>query len=319
MRLLVVVTTPRYPLWKATDRPGWETAEVLAETEVRVRRVGQDAVLVFCQSDLSEIESESEREEEDRERTTPWVIEAANSPEYAAAEKVYVAAHEGYVAAEWVRGAIPAERLSACVPFIHEPGRPPFDDLLKLFTRPDPEAFDAALDAVKKKQELTHAQRLTTLKHRLARLFLPVSVDLQGWREFEYDDEYMDELLSSYGRDEGRLERARELLYERGRPAGAETVERLVTELGLEGSGAWGRVQSLLPPQEPAREELPGMPLYAEVFRVKDVLGSLREKGALHRLKGALEAGDDSFNEWYLALEAALAELRGEMEKRRRD
>lgn len=317
MRLLIIVTAPSYPLWKATGRVGWQPADAPQDAGAKVRVVGPDVLMVFPQADVSNSYSETEREEENREQTTSWVVEAANAPQYAAAEKVYVAGHEGYVDAERVRADV-GERLDVCTPFIHMKGKPPYDELLWLVTQPDADAddaYDAAVDAVKKKLELTHSQRLSTIKHRLAHLFLPVSVDLQAWRSFDFDNEHMNDMLNWYREDEGRMERARRLVYEHGQVAGAESVEKLVKELGLESSEAWGKVNRLLPRNEPTQsDDIQAAPFYVEVFVMKDVLGSLREKTGLNRLREALEAGDDSFNEWYIALETALVELRDVME-----
>jgi radical SAM superfamily enzyme YgiQ (UPF0313 family) len=127
----------------------------------------------------------------------------------------------------------------------------------------------------------------------------------------------MNEILNSYRGDEGRLGRARRLVYGEGQQAGGESVEKLVREVELEASDAWARVQTLLPRTEPTvQEELERYPFYVQVFRTKDVLGSLKERTKLLRLKDMLEAGDDFFNRWYIGLEAALAELRDEIERR---
>jgi hypothetical protein len=152
MKLIIIVTIPIDDLWKEAER-GWQRADVLKETEVRVRSVGADEVAVFCQAGTSRSSVEQEREAADRLTTTGWVVQVAQAPRYAAAT-VYVAAHQGYVAFDKVRAGVAAERFGAGTNFNHEPGRPParkvYDDLLELVSDPGPDTFGAALRAVKK-------------------------------------------------------------------------------------------------------------------------------------------------------------------------
>lgn len=317
MKLIIVVTAPfpGYRLWEMTEK--WQEDQVLEETKVRVAGVGHDKIVVLCQAD-SRVKGDSDRERDIRAKTTPWVLGIANSPLYGAADKVYLAAHSGYVDLKRVRAGVAKEKRGAYAFFNHSPDPPHSDEiyraLYKLIPDPDEERFAAAVAAITSRQGLTHAQRLSGLKHRLAHLFLPISVDLHAWRGFDFDDEYMREIINSYREDEGRLSRARELLYGAGQPPDADSVEKIVKEARLEESPCWRKVVSLLPRKEPDTEaEKRDAPGYSEVFQTQDVLGSLKNKDKLRALKEVLTK-DNPFNSWYVELETALIELRNQME-----
>jgi hypothetical protein len=317
MRLLIIVTAdaPGYLLWEKTK--GWQGDDVLADRPVRVGSVGQDRIVILCQAE-STVGGESERERDIRRKTTPWVLKIANSQKYAAVAKVYVAAHDKYVDLKQLRAGIAKERFGACAFFNHEPKARDLDvisdALYPLIDKPSAEAYETALDAVKKEQALTHVQRLSVLKHRLAHLFLPISVDLQAWREFDYDDEYMEAILDSYKQDEGRLGRAREPLYAQALSPGNESVEKIVKEVKFEGSPAWAEINSLLPKTDPASpEEKARSASFVDVFQTKQLLESLKNKDQLTELKSFLKT-DNPLTQWYTKLEAALIKLREEMD-----
>lgn len=316
MNLLVIITSPVYELWERTA--AWDEDQVLKDTLVRAREVGGDKVFILRQAE-SKLDDPIERESEIRDVTTPWVTQIANSPEHGADAKVYIAAHSDYVDLKVVRSEVGKERLGACAFFSHQEGSPGLDEisdaLYSLIPQPEHDTFSAALDAIKNRQVLTHAQRLSALKHRLAHLFLPISIDLQAWRGFDFDDEYMKEIVNSYGDDEGRLGRARELIYGAGRDAEGDCVEKIVADAGLQGGECWLSVTSLLPRSEPESEaEKRAASVYSEVFQTHDLLGSLKDKKKLEGLKEILR-DDNPFNSWYVQLEEALIALRKEMDK----
>ena len=316
MNLLIIVTTPdpRYQLWELTRASGWQDDDVLAETSVRTFDVGSDKIVILCQASppLATTKDKSKR------KTTHWVTQIAKSPKYDADVKVYIASHSGYVDVKAVQSEVDNTRLIACASFSHMLDATGIDDvsdaLYQLLPKPQRKAFEATLMAVKTQQTLTHAHRLSTLKHRLAHLFLPISVDLQAWSGYGFDDEYMREILSSYADEDERLERARGLLYGVGQRGDDESIEKIVEESGLEDSEAWEKVKILLPQREPASdEEKSAAAAYSEVFQRLDVLGSLKDKTGLKRLRDSLQSGRNPFNEWYAELDGALVKLRSQM------
>jgi len=315
MKLLIIVTSPTYELWGMTEKDSWHDDDVLSETEVRATDVDKNKIIVLRQAALpSGVDDESEV----RQKTTDWVTEIANCPKYGADVKVHIAAHSNYVDLKSVRARVDKARLTACAFFSHMVDAAGLDEvsdaLYQLLPKPHYEAFETALEAVKNRQVVTHAQRLSTLKHRLAHLFLPISVDLQAWSGYDFDDEYMKEILSSYGDEEERLERARGLLYGDGQPAESENVEKIVADADLDYSETWEKVQTLLPRDEPESDaDKNASVAYSEVFQELDVLGSLKDKTKLKRLRNSLQSGRNPFNEWYAGLDGALIELRNEM------
>lgn len=331
MRLLIIVTTdyPEYKLWELTA--GWPAEQPLGEAPVvRVASVGDDRVVVLCQSPsaLADADNDAYKEWEIRaditKTTTAWVTAIAAAPRYGEGVEVYVAQHYGYVDVKAVGKGLPAGRALICAPFNHLPDAPGldalFDALQELLKETSPRAFESALRAVRKKQEGTRAQRLTTLKHRLAHLFLPISVDLQAWGRFNFDDEYMREMIESYRVDSGRLDAARELLYgpQAGQRPESDSVEKIVKEVGLERGAVWADVRALLPRREPGTDaERDAAASYSEVFQRLDLLGSLGDAGKLGKLKTALRTGNP-FCAWYSELDAALGRLREALERKER-
>jgi hypothetical protein len=316
MNLLIIVTSPdpEYQLWELTQASGWQDDDVLAETSVKTFDVGDDKIVILCQASPPLANSK----EKSKRKTTGWVTEIAKSPKYGADVKVHIAAHSGYVDVKAVQSEVDNTRLVACASFSHMIKATGIDDvsdaLYQLLPQPQRKAFKAALMAVKTQQTLTHAHRLSTLKHRLAHLFLPISVDLQAWSGYGFDDEYMREILSSYGDETERLESARALLYGAGQHGDDESIEKIVEESGLEDSEAWKKVKILLPQREPVSdEEKSAAAAYSHVFQRLDVLGSLKDKTELKRLKDSLRSGQNPFNEWYAELDGALVELRSQM------
>ena len=153
MRLIIIVTYPSTDLWIKVTESGWRPGVPL-ETEVRERSSGEDEIAIFCQASTSSKKGEEEKERENRLKTTPWVIQVAEDPRYAGAQ-VYVAAHLGYVDLNEVCERITPERFGVGTNFNHEVGSPAAptvnDELLTLVSNPNPETFNTALRAVKKK------------------------------------------------------------------------------------------------------------------------------------------------------------------------
>jgi hypothetical protein len=166
--------------------------------------------------------------------------------------------------------------------------------------------FDQVAEAIKKKPTLT--QRLSILKHRLAHLFLPIDVDLQGLIETGFRQDYWNEVVEAYrdGRAVGNLAQARQLLY--GTEGEEDTVEKIVNEAirqapTWEGeiNEAWQQVQSLLPKNGSLPRDY------------KDVEQILRDLGCQNKredVKNKCKDRNNPFHQWFVKLNKALDELR---------
>lgn len=318
LRIIIIVTTPdpAYVLWAQAEQ--WTAFELPQGVVVRVESIGSDIVLMICQAD-SNLQS-ADRSKDINSKTTDRVIQIVSSKQYNAAREVYIASHSDYVDFKRVGDALATDRFGGYASFSHYPSSPGldplFDELSRLTLNPGSEEFEHVLEAIKKKQKLTHAQRLSKLKHRLAHVFLPISVDLQAWKSFGFDDEYMKEMLAFYAGDEGRLERARELLYHEETAIEGDSVKKILREAGLDESASesWHEIQRLLPEKEPeAGKEKTEAPEYTDLFKTQDMLGCLKNREKLKQLRTVLRTGNP-FNDWFAKLEKALIKLRDEIE-----
>jgi hypothetical protein len=306
MRLAIIVTYSDSDLWKKSV--AWQIEESFKETEVRTARILENRILILCQAPSNEL-SESDAIVDSRLKTTPWLIELGNSETYGKAE-IYVAVHWGYADLRELRREISNRRLRAAAEFNHEPGktlRKLYDYLLELVEETGGPSFDAAIDAIDRTQGMTHAQRLSTLKHRLAHVFLPVSVDLHAWRDSDYDDFYLQELRESYRTDEGRLERARNLLYKES--SGGDNIEKLLGEIDLEDDESWAAIKRLLPPksyEEEIEQKRPAS--YEHFLKAKAVLESLMDRNKLLELRTELRH-ENQFGAWCKELDEKLSQL----------
>jgi hypothetical protein len=285
-------------LWEFSK--GWALVPECA-TQTRVSEVGPDRILVLCQGESNK-QIESAALAEIKDNTTPWIHAIANSPSYIEAHKVYVAAHLDFVDLRIVASEIQRNRYAGGAFFKHELGTnksPLFEDLVKLFELRDQDSFETAIEAIIRDQELTRKQRLANLKHQLNHVFLPLVVNLHAWREVEYDDDFMNELVSSSNGNDGHMERARSFLYEQAAAPNSDTIERLVKECNLESDSAWEAIEDLLPRRDP------------RLFKkgVVAVLESLKDKDKLKALRTRMLNDDDPLTEWTNQLESALTEL----------
>jgi len=166
--------------------------------------------------------------------------------------------------------------------------------------------FDQVAEAIKKKLTLT--QRLSILKHRIAHLFLPIDVDLQGLIETGFRQDYWNEVVEAYrdGRAVGNLTQARQLLY--GTEGEEDTVEKIVNEAirqapTREGeiNEAWQQVQSLLP----KNGSLP-----CDYRDVEQILRDLGCQNKREDVKNKCKDRNNPFHQWFVKLNKALDELR---------
>ena len=306
MRALMIVTYFNSQLWKELAWPDSPHQEI----PMKHKSVDDDEVLILCQA-----ESEEDREDramiESRQKTTDWLIQLANSANYKESQ-VYIATHAGYTDFSRLAPEVLNERFKTGADYNHERGHPLFDALVDLLDKGDTSSFEAVLDRIERLRKLTYAQRLSTLKHRLAHVFLPVSVDLHAWHEFGYDDLYLQEIRDGYRFDEGRLDRARSLLYQES--SVSDNIETIIAETKLYNDESWLAVKCLLPPK--SREQaIEGETSDAyELFKgAKAVLESLKDRDKLVELRTELRK-ENVFGAWCKDLDNHLSQLVGKVD-----
>jgi hypothetical protein len=301
-RAAIIVTFDDSELWEQSET--WPRSSFPA-TPVRATSVGDDTVLILCQA-KSKKRGEKERVRDSRGITTPWLIELSQSETYGTSF-IYVAAHAGYADFVQIRKQIPDGRFHAGAYFNHRAGEM-YDTLRALTAKVEEKTVKAVIECIEQHQERTYSDRLRTLKHRLAHVFLPVTVDLHAWQEFGFDDLYLQELRRAYEKDEGRLERARSLLYDDD-TSPEDSVEKLIRENNLLRDEAWTQVQLLLPPESTEKtvnRDDPGE--YQSFLTAKALLESLKDPQKLRTLRTELRE-HDSFGSWCKDLDNHLSQL----------
>jgi len=147
-------------------------------------------------------------------------------------------------------------------------------------------------------------RRLSILKHRIAHLFLPIYIDLQGLIETGFREDYWDEVVDAYkdGKAKQALEEARKLVYEGEEKR--DTVEKIVKEARMESHPVWNQVQSLLPKNR-------GLP--NDVEQILQDLGCQNKREVVKQ-----KCGDRSnpFHQWFTELDKALDNLREALPKK---
>jgi hypothetical protein len=303
----IIVTFDDSELWEQSKT--WPEAG-FAATTVRATTVGEETVLILCQA-KSRRRGERERVRDSRGITTPWLIELSNSETYDKA-RIYVAAHAGYADFTQLRKQISDGRLHAVAYFNHRAGEV-YDTLHALTAKVEEKTIKAVIECIEQHQERTYADRLRTLKHRLAHVFLPVTVDLHAWQEFGFDDLYLQELRKAYESDEGRLERARNLLYDDD-TSPEDSVEKLIRENNLLRDEAWTQVKLLLPPESTEKTIQDTADEYKPYLTAKALLESLGDPQKLRTLRTELRE-QDSFGSWCKDLDNHLSQLVGKLDQ----
>jgi hypothetical protein len=172
--------------------------------------------------------------------------------------------------------------------------------------------FEDLAERIKKK--LTPEQRLGILKHRIAHLFLPIDIDLQGLMETDFREDYWQEVVEAWKDRKDKKDRqeldaeldalndARRLIY--GEDQKRDTVEKVLKEAGKQ--DRIGSVEKLLPRPNSTSE--------SEKFsKVKQILKFLGE-GNKEELRELFKSGNP-FHCWLKELESALDNLRKEVEQ----
>ncbi|MGZ8843121.1 MAG: hypothetical protein ACXW18_05630 [Pyrinomonadaceae bacterium] len=308
MRLLIVVTVPAYKL--VDPESGAWRSHKMSDTDAMRCAIGDDQVVAIFQA-------AGESEKDIRDKTTKWVTEVAITETYAQA-RVYVAGHMGFVSVDQIREKV-GSRLAACASFSHYPkasGLDPLSDVLYRLVREfTPEAYQLALDNIQANENASRTQRFATISHQVIGLFLPIAFDLNTWRAIDCDQKLLGSIINTYINGQCRLTQARAHFYN-GLESHPDTLEKIIEESDLLGDEDWALAKSLLPRRAPKVESgRDQAELYCVVFHDHDVLGSLRDRDGMLKLKLELEQ-DDVFSRWSSELETALTSLKSKVEGR---
>ncbi len=140
--------------------------------------------------------------------------------------------------------------------------------------------------------------KLSILKHRIAHLFLPIDIDLQGLIETGFREDYWREVVEEWkgGRALKALDEARSLIY--GKDSERDTVEKV-----LEGAGKGElleEVEKFLPSKGPC---------FFKLFKIDEILEYLGKEGGLEELRKLCKGGNNPFHCWLQNLEKVLNDL----------
>ncbi|MDZ7337592.1 MAG: hypothetical protein ONB30_03545 [candidate division KSB1 bacterium] len=166
--------------------------------------------------------------------------------------------------------------------------------------------FESLAYLIKKKP---FARRLSILKHRIAHLFLPIDVDLQGLIETDFKQEYWDKVVEAWkdGKAVQMLEEARRLVY------GGEDVQDFVEKVVNDAKGRsatdkvddpWREVQNHLPSSNAGLDT-----------NVVEILGGLGCPDKREEVKKKCQGKANAFHQWFTELNKALDQLRDAMSK----
>lgn len=193
--------------------------------------------------------------------------------------------------------------------YSHVTGDPVYDELIKILTGTRLADLDKYHQKVERKERV---RRLSILKHRIAHLFLPIDIDLQGLMETGFREDYWREVVDAWKGEKALniLDQARRLLY--GTEDDQDTVEKIVEEAMRNAPAdaekrieeAWQRVQNLLP----NANEHPNSEL-------RQILTDLGCQDKRRDVQGKCQGGTNPFHEWFAKLDEALDELREAIEK----
>jgi hypothetical protein len=160
--------------------------------------------------------------------------------------------------------------------------------------------------------------RLSRLKHRIAHLFLPIDIDLQGLIETGFRQDYWNEVVESYrdGRAVGNLAQARQLLY--GTQGEEDTVEKVKedarknapTDQNKTIDDAWKGVGKLLPNSN-NREEVD-----SDFEVATSILEGLQSRDKRDSVKALCRDRSNPFHQWFTKLDEALDKLREALPKK---
>lgn len=222
--------------------------------------------------------------------------------------EIYVAAHGGaYNAFRSLMGG--EKELKQVVRLSHEERDQLYKAIKSLIKSPTGDNFTKVLEAMKPNL----VRRLSILKHRIAHLFLPIDIDLQGLMETGFREDYWKEVADAWrgGKALGTLTEARKLVY--GSQGVEDSVKKVVEDAKSsttdnkkrqEIETKWQQVQNILPQSG----NLPNN-------EVNQILQDLGCQCGRDQVKQMCSGKSNPFHQWFAQLIGALDELRDAIEQ----
>lgn len=147
----------------------------------------------------------------------------------------------------------------------------------------------------------TRVNRVSVLKHKIANCFLPIDIDLQGWRDTGFNGDYGSEIVTAYKeRPFAPLQQVREHLYD-----GPFSLKNILLQEGEHAAAAEKEIEELLPKAGPAI----GKDARAKAFTQASVVLDCLHAGDLEGLQEMI-ADSDCFHAWFDMLMETLDRLR---------
>jgi len=196
MKILIIITTPDYPLWEKKTQ-NWATDSRIADFDLRTKEIQGDKVLLFRQF-KSQKRPENKNVEEVRSETAERLLKVINC--YAKAQTL-IAAHKNMV--DWSKVGREVDKAGISHrDFVHKDEDDLYQEILNLAATPVQKFVRTVEREIKKK--IDSATAITHLKHRISHLFLPLQVDLQGLSATRSDEKgkYAADIIAEYGKEE---------------------------------------------------------------------------------------------------------------------
>jgi len=159
---------------------------------------------------------------------------------------VYAVVHERRI--HW--NEIDRQKVDVRENFTGQKNYPVFRELCEFSKSPSQDKFDEVCEVIEKGWVKNLAQKFGTTKHRISQVLIPVEVDLQGWREYDFEDSHRQEIEEEYmvkvcqrGREPHLIKEVKRLVYS-DKPW---SLKSIVHDAGVQNKERWFYLTKLLP------------------------------------------------------------------------
>lgn len=189
-----------------------------------------------------------------------------------------------------------------------------FSDLLVCNSKECSKRFDELCEIIRKKNSISD---FSTFKHRLTHLFLPIDIDLQGWAESGFNEQYREEIAKEYeGKAVSILNKARSIVYRKFSTEDKDKTFEAIIDKAIkllkeakcreELKARRERVYNLLPENNEKQNDT-----FQEAY---EILLAIQTEAGLQGIKERLQNGNP-FNKWFQEIDKAMDELREKIPK----